>query len=80
MEKCEKYKKKKKSRVKTLQGEREREKESRGGGRKGITWNGTLIPYEGALTSNYFQSVGGGEDGGEGEVAVQTGCFIFNTK
>ena len=39
-------------RVKTLQGEREREKESRGGGRKGITWNGTLISNGCALTSN----------------------------
>ena len=58
-----------------MQGEREREKESRGGGRKGITWNGTLISYEGALTSKCLGEEDGGEgegegEGGEGEVAA----------
>ena len=59
-----------------MQGEREREKESRGGGRKGITWNGTLIPYEGALTSKYVQSVGGGEDGGRGRLLFELSVLL----
>ena len=63
-----------------MQGEREREKGSRGGGRKGITWNGTLISYEGALTSKCLGEEDGGKGKGKGRGGGGSCCLEKKTK